>query len=136
MIALTMLHKNLAAASCTLGTDMLDGEFCQTSNFWRKVDYIIMVGSAAVGDNAFKIFYGDKCVMESQAVVLATPATGVATMAFKQKVAGSALCPPGTKISVVWTDAPATQAISMVIAITEVPSRGRRRRRAYRGRRY
>lgn len=51
--------KGVAAASATVGTNMMAGHRLQIAPKLRRVSRIGVTGSAAAGDSAVDLFYGD-----------------------------------------------------------------------------
>ena len=109
-MALTIL--SIAAATAVVGYDLLTNrpDISNAASF-RTLRSLGLTGSAAAGDTAVDIKVGNRTV-----ATLYNTATGFPTND-ASKFPTSYAVPPGSPVSVIVTDAPATNALNLLIDV-------------------
>lgn len=103
-----MGQGSTAAATAVLGYDLAANQIWAVSGSPRALTGFAITGSAAAGDTKVDVFIDQVKILEAYNVT-----TGFPT---KDHFYGlDNLCPAGSKISVVVTDAPATNPINIVV---------------------
>lgn len=107
-MALTMI--SIAAATAVVGYDLLTNRpDVQSAAQGRTLRSVALTGSAAAGDTVVDIKVGNRTV-----ATLYNTATGFPTND-ASKFDTSYVVPPGSPVSVVVTDAPATNPINLLV---------------------
>lgn len=112
-----------AAASATVGVDLMDGQKLQTSPMQRKVTKIGVVGSTAIADFAVELFYGS--VFMGKFYNTTAGASKIPTAnADMITVGGPLRCAPNDPIHLFVADAANTENVAVTLQIQEfVPGR-------------
>ena len=106
-----------AAAATAVGGNLMAGHDLETDNWYRKVTWIGVTGSDAVGECIIEVKYGDHKVGETQNY----HTTGVLTWDQVQPIASRLTCRPGEAIKLVLRGAAsATNALEIVMGIKEI----------------
>lgn len=105
---------SIAAATAVLGYDLMSANVNQVSGKKRRIRSMALTGSAAAGDTKVDIYIDAVKIGE-----LYNTATGFPNRDDYQPL-GGAFVPPGAKISVIVTDAPASNPINGYMEIDEV----------------
>lgn len=108
-----VLSISVAAATATIGYDLLRDHRRQQVEEQRVIDTIKVTGSASAGDTEVELFIGDEYIGN-----FFNTATGFGNQDDVQEL-GNVVVFPGEKIHVYVKDAPATNPIN--IAISETP---------------
>lgn len=107
-----LLASNEAAATLTLGTDCFRNERKRVSSKLRYIDGVAVVGSAVIDDASLDLYVEDFYVGRYTMTRI-----GVVSALYPDDVQPIRPCavPPGSAISAVITDAPATNALKVTI---------------------
>ena len=103
-----MGQTSVAAATAALGYDLTTGQIWATSSNDRALTGFAITGSAAAGDTKVDVFVDQVKILEAF-----NTTTGFPTR--DHFYALDAYCPAGSKISVIVTDAAATNPINIVV---------------------
>lgn len=113
-----------AAAASAVGTDLMDGERGQTSTLPRRVVSMGLGGSAAVGDWAVDLFYGNEFVGR----VYNTTTDNAIDDTDMLKIPGILVCGPNEPLHLFVHDPSNTNAGIIQLGIQEILPRPRGRR--------
>lgn len=103
-----MGQSSVAAATAVLGYDLTFGQIWAVQGNDRVLTGFAMTGSAAAGDTKIDLYVDQQKVLEAF-----NTTTGYPTKDHYYNV--DAYVPAGSKISVIVTDAPATNPINIVV---------------------
>jgi hypothetical protein len=113
-----IIEVHESAAASAVGTDLLDGHRGQQSGRMRVIKFAGLVGSAAEGDAAVDLYYGDVYVgtiyNSSEGANIAVKAD-----ADLKPVGGGLICPANTPIHALVTDAGATNILALTLVTHE-----------------
>lgn len=114
-----MFHEwSVAAATAVVGYDLLSGiPEAQSSGALRIAVAGGLVGSAAAGDSAAEIRVGNQ-----RHATLYNVTTGFVNYDRDRRPLGRVIIPPGDRLSVIVTDAPATNPLNGFVEVIEVPA--------------
>lgn len=104
---------SVAAATAVVGYDLFDGEWFQQLPYARAINTIGLAGSAAALDTLCELFVETVKVGEFY-----NSATGAVLMDAHGQSLGAVFVPPGSKLHLYVTDAPATNPINAIIEWT------------------
>jgi hypothetical protein len=102
---------SIAAATAVVGYDLFQNTTWQISSRPRVISGIACAGSTAINDSAFELFVENVKVgnfYNTRAGVIAPLADDVIAL-------GKTYVPAGSKISAIVTDAPATNALNVIV---------------------
>lgn len=121
------ISKETAAASATVGTDLISTERLNKTGFNRKINGIGLVGSAAVGDTEVQLFVGGVDQGKYR-----NTSTGLAVKADTDLKKLNLFVPANAQIEAKVTDAPATNPIVFNLEFTDYSTGNGGGRRTYR----